>query len=80
MHAIQFAAYYMVNYNCFYDFLPKENNTTNLMGSEITCMFQNKWFQDDRTTVKFVEDYEILKADQTDYKTLTDIFEKDCFK
>ena len=81
MHAIQFAAFYMVNYNCFYDFLPKENSQQDdLMGNEITCIFQKTWFQDDRTTVKLVEDDEILQADQTEYKTLTEIFEKDCFK
>ena len=71
----------MVNYNCFYDFLPRiDQQADNLMGGEITCIFQENWFQDDQTLETKVDDDEILMEDQTIYYTLTEIFEKDCFK
>ena len=71
----------MVNYNCFYDLLPRpEQQTDNLMGGEITCIFQKNWFQDDKTLEREVDEDEILDEDQTMYWTLTEVFEKDCFK
>ena len=86
-HAIQLAAFYMLNYNCFYNKNPVKPDTKL---TEIECNFQKNWWRNNSTHNSDVPESEVTSDAQADVFTLFDIFEGkelaedghnyDCFK
>ena len=75
-HAIQMAAFYMLNYNCFYY---KNPVTPDKKLTEIECNFQKEWWRNNKTYVSDVPIDQVTTPDRTDVIPLYDIFKGEDF-
>lgn len=87
-HAIQFASFYMVNYNCYFSKLPDQvhewyrddaydGTESNL--KEMYCLFQNNWHLNDQTLETVIKERDTWTVEEVQVWPISKLFEKECF-